>query len=159
VSWLDVTELWDVPLMVTRGYPSLTFVHSAAEMIREVDKPTFIYYFGDHDPSGVDISRKVEEGIREFAPDVDLTFTRVAVTPEQIESMNLPTRPTKRTDTRSRSFDGESVEVDAIPPSVLREIADSSIRAHVDIHQLRVLEAVEREERAQLLQIAEAASA
>ena len=46
------TAQWNVPLMVTRGYPSLSFLYSAAEMIAAKVCPTFIYYFGDYDPSG-----------------------------------------------------------------------------------------------------------
>ena len=46
------TATFDVPLMVTRGYPSLSFVAEAAEIIGEIDKPAYLYYFGDHDPSG-----------------------------------------------------------------------------------------------------------
>lgn len=38
----DVTAAWDVPLMPTRGYPSLSFLYSAAYNIRQIDKPTFI---------------------------------------------------------------------------------------------------------------------
>ena len=64
----DVTAEWDVPLMVTRGYPSLSYLHTAAEALGEESRPCFIYYFGDHDPSGVDISRKVEADLRTFAP-------------------------------------------------------------------------------------------
>ena len=64
----DVTSAWDVPLMVTRGYPSLSYLHSAAEALAAQDRPAFLFYFGDHDPSGLDITRAVEEGIREFAP-------------------------------------------------------------------------------------------
>lgn len=56
----EVTSEWDVPLMPTRGYPSLTFIHQAAEAIAVQAKPTFIYYLGDHDPSGVDIPRVIE---------------------------------------------------------------------------------------------------
>ncbi len=48
----DVTSEWDVPLMVTRGYPSLSFLYTAAEAIAEQEKPVYLYYFGDHDPSG-----------------------------------------------------------------------------------------------------------
>ena len=59
---VDVTDQWDVPLMVTRGYPSLSYLHSAASLIAEKHKPTYLYYFGDLDPSGVDITRAVEEG-------------------------------------------------------------------------------------------------
>ena len=75
----DVTSDWDVPLMVTRGYPSLSFLHSAGEQIADTDKPVYLYYFGDHDPSGADISRTVERELRQFAPDTDITFQRVAV--------------------------------------------------------------------------------
>ena len=52
-----VAQEWDVPLMVTRGYPSLSYLHSAAQTIRhmaeECDKRTVLYYFGDYDPSGL----------------------------------------------------------------------------------------------------------
>src|SRR5262249_28588791 len=119
----DVTEEWDVPLMVTRGYASLSFLHSAAETISSHSKPTYLYYFGDHDPSGLDITRAVEQGIRQFAPNADITFERVAVNPDQIEGMGLPTRPTKASDSRSKGFEGESVEVDAISPDDLRRLA------------------------------------
>jgi len=81
----EVTGLYDVPLMVTRGYPSLSYLNTAAEAIRYHCKPTFLYYFGDHDPSGVDISRATEDRLREFAPDADIHFERVAVTPEQVK--------------------------------------------------------------------------
>jgi hypothetical protein len=154
----EVTERWDVPLMVTRGYPSLSFVHEAADAIGELDKPIFLYYFGDHDPSGLDIPRSVEEGIREFAPWADLHFERVAVTPEQIVEWQLPTRPTKRTDTRSKGFIGESVEVDAIPPEELRRLVDDSIAQHIDAHQLHVLEVAEAEERGLLEKLADKGS-
>ena len=71
---VDVTQKWDVPLMVTRGFASLSYLHEAAETIRDQNKPTYLYYFGDHDPSGVDIPRQVERRLREFAPDSDITF-------------------------------------------------------------------------------------
>ena len=143
----DVTAEWDVPLMVTRGYPSLSYLHVAAETIADEDRPCFIYYFGDHDPSGVDIPRKVEADLRTFAPDADLSFERVAVTPEQIEEWKLPTRPTKKTDTRARHFEGESVEVDAIPPAQLRTICRGCVEQHIDVRALEQTQLVEQAER------------
>jgi len=143
----DVTAEWDVPLMVTRGYPSLTFLHSSAESMAE-HKPTYIYYFGDHDPSGIDIPRKVERDLRAFAPFAEIHFERVAVTEAQIAEYDLPTRPTKKTDSRSKSFEGESVEVDAIPPRDLRNLAYDCILKHIDhraLQQLRKVEAAERQ--------------
>lgn len=150
----QITGEFDVPLMVTRGYPSLSFVFEAAEAIANVDKETFIYYLGDHDPSGVDIPRNVEARLREFAPDADITFERLAVTPEQIEWYGLVTRPTKKTDTRSKSFDGESVEVDAIDPDDLRQLVRDAIEFHIDPDALAVTKAAEDSEREILERIA-----
>jgi hypothetical protein len=142
------TEHYDVPLMVTRGYSSLSYLYEAAEAIGAQAKPAFLYYFGDFDPSGLDITRSVERGIREFAPGADIYFERVAVTREQVETLNLPTRPTKKTDSRSKNFTGESVEVDAIPPTVLRGLVKECIEKHIDRRALartRRIEVAERE--------------
>jgi hypothetical protein len=141
----DVTREFDVPLMVTRGYPSLTFMHSAADKINEINKPTHIYYFGDHDPSGVDIPRKVRQTLEEF--DCEFEFECVAVTPDQISSMNLLTRPTKKSDSRSKGFEGESVEVDAIHPDDLRALVRDCITQHIDKRALMVTQEAERSER------------
>src|SRR5690606_17343755 len=99
----DVTAEWDVPLMVTRGYPSLSYLHGAGEAIAHGGIKTFIYYFGDRDPSGVDIARHVAEGLIEFSGDVPVYFTPVAVTAAQIDELDLPTRPTKKSDSRAKN--------------------------------------------------------
>lgn len=49
----EITEEYDVPLMVVRGFPSKDFVHGAAETIEATGKPAYLYYFGDQDPSGL----------------------------------------------------------------------------------------------------------
>jgi hypothetical protein len=90
-----ITDIYDVPLMVARGYASLSFLHSAAEHINRLDVPTYIYHLGDFDPSGVNAGEKIEETLRELAPRADICFERLAVTPEQIDVWRLPTRPTK----------------------------------------------------------------
>jgi hypothetical protein len=141
------TEPWDVPLMVTRGYPSLSFVHTAALSLREVEKPAFIYYFGDWDPSGKDISRNLETRLRQFAPNSDITFQRVAVNENQIAELALPTRPTKKTDSRSKTFAGDSVELDAIPPSTLRRMVEGCITEHINARALEIQKLAEDEER------------
>lgn len=138
----EETESWDVPLMVTRGYPSISYLYEAAEALAAQDKPAYLYYFGDYDPSGVDITRAVESGIREFAPDAEIYFNRIAVTQEEIELWDLPTRPTKKTDSRSKNFEGESVEVDAILPATLRALVSECITHHIDQDALERLEAV-----------------
>jgi hypothetical protein len=123
----DITAEYDVPLMVTKGYPSLSYLYSAAQTIADQEKPTYIYFFGDWDPSGKDISRATEAGLREFAPDAEIHFERVAVLEEQIRVWDLPTRPTKKSDSRSKNFDGDSVELDAIPAGTLRQLVQTCI--------------------------------
>jgi hypothetical protein len=160
---VEVTDEWDVPLMVTRGYPSMSFLYDAAEaIIGRADRRTVIYYFGDHDPSGRDIDRWVVQGIGEALDSLDggswdgdpaftfecfADFERVAFTPSQVTSWNLPTRPTKKSDSRSKSFKGDSVELDAIPPHELKGLAQQVIEQHVDQHQLQVLRTYEADER------------
>jgi hypothetical protein len=139
------TAAWDVPLMVTKGYPSVSYLHDAAETIIGHGKPTYIYYVGDWDPSGLDITRATEAGLWEYAPNAQIHFERIAVTKEQIITMGLPTRPTKKKDSRSKNFSGESVEVEAIDPNDLQRIVRSVITQHVDSRLLR--ETREQEER------------
>jgi hypothetical protein len=122
-----VTSLYDVPLMVARGYASLSFLHSAAEYISTLEVPAFIYHLGDFDPSGVNAGEKIEETLRELAPEAQIHFERLAVTPNQIEHWGLPTRPTKQTDSRAKNFGDISVELDAIPPDMLRKLVESAI--------------------------------
>jgi hypothetical protein len=150
----QVTEEWDVPLMVTRGYASLSFLHSAAATIAEKKKPAYIYYLGDHDPSGVDIPRVVERRLCEFAPGADIHFETIAVTPSQIIRWDLPSRPTKPTDTRSKNFPGRSVEVDAIPPGQLRSLVAFYVQLHIDAETRQRLLAVEEAERETLARVA-----
>jgi hypothetical protein len=153
---MEETEQWDVPLMVTRGYSSLSFLHSAGEAIDAMGKPAYLYYFGDSDPSGVDITRVVEKGIREFAPDAEIYFERVAVTERQIIELNLPTRPTKKTDSRSKKFKGESVEVDSIPSAILRQLARDRITRHIDPDVLERVQLAEEAERETMQRISDA---
>ncbi len=145
-----ITAHWDVPLAVLRGYCSESFAYSIAEDISADGRPAFCYGLGDHDPSGVDAWRDLQDKVTRFAPTADIVFTRIAVTEQQITAYRLPTRPTKRSDTRAAGFRGESVEVDALPPTVLRSIVERAITQHVDPDVLRLTEMVEAEERAGL---------
>lgn len=142
-----VTALYDVPLMVARGYASLSFLHSAAEYINVLGVPVYIYHFGDFDPSGVNAGEKIEETLKEMAPAADITFERVAVTLDQITAWNLPTRPTKITDSRAKNFGSVSVELDAIEPRDLRHLVEAVIQRHLPAEQFRVLKVAEESER------------
>jgi hypothetical protein len=142
-----VTSLYDVPLMVARGYASPSFLHTAAEYINGLDVPAYIYHLGDFDPSGVNAGEKIEETVRKLAPDADIYFERIAVTEEQLANWNLPTRPTKQSDTRSKDFGDISVELDAIEPNDLRALVQQTIEQHLPQEQFEVLKAAEESER------------
>jgi hypothetical protein len=141
-----ITSMYDVPLMVARGYASLSFLHSAAEYINELDIAVYIYHLGDFDPSGVNAGEKIEETLRELAPDAEIHFERIAVTPYQIDTLKLPARPTKTTDSRSKGFGDISVELDAIEPDLLRNLVRVYIEKHLP-EQLKVLQVAEESER------------
>ncbi len=142
-----VTSMYDVPLMVARGFASLSFLHEAAEAIKHMDRPTFIYHLGDYDPSGVEAANKIEQTLREFAPEAEIYFERLAVLPSQILEWDLPTRPTKLTDSRAKNFGDISVELDAIEPGQLRQIVEEVINRHIPQDELRVLKQAETSER------------
>ena len=133
-----VTERWDVPLMVTRGYPSLSFLYEAAQDIRALNKLVHLYYLGDYDPSGVDIPRQVAADLPRLAPGAQIHFSRLAVMRDQVRRWHLPTRRTKQSDSRAKRFLGDSVEVDAIPAQRLRQLVEKAVTRHVDRHQLAV---------------------
>jgi hypothetical protein len=142
-----ITDEYDVPLMVARGYASLSFLHSAAEYIASLEVPTYIYHLGDYDPSGVNAGEKIEQTLRELAPHAEIHFERIGVTPYQISEWRLPTRPTKQSDTRSKGFGDISVELDAIAPDTLRGLVKLCIEDHLPQDQLRILKIAEESER------------
>lgn len=144
---MPITSMYDVPLMVARGYASLSFLHSAAEHIAGLDVPTYIYHLGDFDPSGVNAGEKIEQTLKEMAPSAEIHFQRLAVTPTQISAWTLPTRPTKKSDSRAKGFGDVSVELDAIPPAHLRSLVEEAINLHLPQDQLRILQAAEQSER------------
>lgn len=151
----QVTDDYDVPLSIVRGYSSVTLAWKVAQSIKAAmkrRKQVYLYQLGDHDPSGVDAWRSFQKRVTEFVEETYLTegwvfFERLAVTPEQIVTMSLPTRPTKPKDSRAAGFSGGSVEVDAIPASTLRQLVRDAVEQHVDAEALRITRIAEASER------------
>lgn len=155
-----VVDEFGLDLYVTRGFASVTYLQEAAEDISLEERPVYVYLFTDYDPAGMNIADKVEQELWERAgDDASVHVERVAVTPEQIRTYNLPTRPTKRSRRKSPTYyeaaHGDvSVELDAMPPNVLREQVRYCIEAHMDdwrLNQMRMVEEQEREGLARLL--------
>jgi hypothetical protein len=144
------TEKWDVPLSVFHGFSSKGFLWENAEAIGAADKPAYLYFLRDHDPSGDKIFKSAVASLIRYAPrHAEIHVEQLAVTPEQIRALKLPTRPTKiKGNTHATNWKGgRSVEVDAIPPAELRRIINAAIERHVDKRALKVIQVAERSER------------
>jgi hypothetical protein len=158
----EAASVYDVPVIVSKGMPSLTQVYGSFSQIRRAHKAgrqSYVYQFGDHDPTGCMIPRKIEERLIEFCVRHGCrlpTVERVALTEEQIEEYSLPTRPTKREgNTHAEGFVGDSVELDALPSAALRDLVRECIQRHIADDQLEVLREAEASEREILEQLSE----
>ena len=150
----DAAGDYDVDVLVSKGMPSLTQLHSSACMIARAaraGKDAFIYQFGDHDPSGVLIPKTIDRRLSELCQKLGCDpplIERVALTKEQITRFNLPSRPTKREGNRhAHKFEGDSVELDALPATELRSMVREVIERHISERNLTVLRAAESSER------------
>lgn len=160
------TEKYHVRLCVNKGYTSSSAIYGAYERILEYfdnDKPVTILYIGDHDPSGLDMVRDIQErlyfmlqkGRREIEDPEDwLTIRHIALTTAQVREYNLPPNPTKMTDTRSEGYiavHGHTCwEVDALDPETLTAIIEENIE---DVIDMDTYEETVKEERAQAVKI------
>lgn len=158
----SVTKEYDVPLMPTGGYTSETFAHDAVSYLEGTGKTLIIYSLYDFDRSGRDAQNSLEEKVERFGRDlgVPVIFNALGLTVEQVEDMNLPTRPHKRNTAADKSWPYPfAAELDAIPPDSLREIVREAIEQHLPAHELEHLKEVERNEREILRQFVEGTAA
>lgn len=150
------TFAWDVPLFPIKGQTSASFAHAAAMEYRADPRPVVIYYVGDLDPAGVEIEQSLAKKLRDFSGRRDVQVTRLACTPEQVQTLQLVgTKPKKNTyfDATTgarRPWSGLAVEVEAIDAPVLRELVSNAITSHIDPDRYRALRVVEANERAGL---------
>ena len=154
----EATFRWNVGLMVSRGTSSATSLYEAGASARyaweEYDVSTHIFTLYDLDAAGERCHRTVVRGLREYAPDVPIEVERLAVTRQQVAEWNLPTRPPKASDPEAHKFQGEAVELDAIPPDKLIELVTDAIVGLIDADSWRREQVFERNEREILERIA-----
>lgn len=139
---LPVCQKWDVPFTANKGYSSSSAMYDAGRRIQsklEDDKDVIVIYLGDHDPSGIDMTRDIEDRLRQFSENGTgdmFAVQRIALNMDQIEEMNPPKNPAKITDSRAQSyikrFGRSSWELDAIDPKTLAGLVSSAIRRIVD---------------------------
>jgi len=130
------TEL-DVPYFACRGYTSQSEMWGAAQRLIEREKAgkkTTIIHLGDHDPSGIDMTRDIQERLEMFGSTA--VIHRIALVYDQIEQYNPPPNPAKTTDARYQSYadkyGDESWELDALEPSVIVSLIREAVEARID---------------------------
>jgi hypothetical protein len=130
---------YDVPLLAARGYPSASVLRKfGAEHVAESEQPIVVLHFGDHDPSGLDMTGDLVRRIKLFGEGGDFTVKRLALNRDQIDEHRPPPNPAKTTDARfaeyRRQHGTESWELDALAPAVLDRLARGAIESHIDEH-------------------------
>ena len=118
----------DTPYFSCRGYTSQSEMWSAAQRFIE---NRIIIHLGDHDPSGIDMTRDIQERLWLFGADVEVK--RVALTMNQIDTYNPPPNPAKLSDSRCgkyiEQYGDESWELDALEPQVITDLITNEVTA------------------------------
>jgi hypothetical protein len=122
----------DVPYFSCKGYSSASSMWGAAMRFKGYQregKTPVIFHFGDHDPSGIDMTRDILDRIEIFMGGVEVD--RLALNMEQVEMYNPPPNPTKITDSRAKNYieiyGHESWELDALDPDTLAGLVRNAI--------------------------------
>lgn len=131
---------YHVTLMVNKGYSSQSAMYESANRIMDRSEDAehvFIYYLGDHDPSGEDMVRDIRDRLNMFTFDrLSLHVKKIAITTEQVEEHNPPPNPTKLTDSRAQAYierhGHECWEVDALEPALLQRIIAEAFDEIID---------------------------
>jgi hypothetical protein len=128
----------DVPLLSCRGYTSQSEMWGASQRMLRYSRQSqaaIVFHFGDHDPSGKDMSRDITDRLELFT-DGQLKLERLALNMDQVKKYKPPPNPAKVTDSRATGYIAEfgrqSWELDALEPKVLEELVRLAIGGIVD---------------------------
>lgn len=147
-----------VSLFPSGGFSSLTLAYSSAMGINEAtndgEKAAHVIYIGDYDPAGVLIDLSIEKELRQHLHSaIDLSFHRIAITEEQIEQYDLPTKPRKEGDKRSQHVKA-TVEAEAMPAKTMRKLLRDTVEAFLPEGALEAARVAEQSEQAGLRALA-----
>lgn len=131
---------YTVPVVVCRGFSSVSFLNDFRERLDyQKAKVPVMLYFGDFDPSGVEMLEAMKITLREELGVEDLVFKRIALMRDDIFTYSLPHNPfaLKKTDTRARKHIAQygelAVELDALRPDILEGKIKAAIEGELDI--------------------------
>lgn len=132
-----VTDQFMIRLMVNKGYSSASAMHDAYLRFKKARKPVKILYFGDHDPSGKDMVRDIEDRMLKFGLK-RFEVVNPALSYEQVQQYDLPENPVKFSDPRANDYVAQygehSWELDALDPVILNEISRREVVKYIDVN-------------------------
>ena len=138
-----------------RGYVSQSELHAAAQRHQSYEdegQQVTVIHLGDHDPSGIDMTRDVQHRLQLFC--AATTVERIALNWEQIDQYNPPPNPAKLTDSRAQGyieeFGGSSWELDALDPDTLDGLIREAIERHMDREKFEARKRLQAAGRTQL---------
>lgn len=152
---------WRVPYLACRGYASSSVLYESGRRFRRMarqGKECHIIHLGDHDPSGLDMSR-----VNDLWPNTyggPVTLHRVALNMDQIREHEPPPNPAKETDSRWTNYVADngttdSWELDALSPKVIDGIIEDAVKGLVDEEKFAAALAKERANEALLRSVAD----
>jgi hypothetical protein len=129
---------YQVPCFSCRGYVSQSEMHNSAAsrfiFNQNEGKKNILLHLGDHDPSGIDMTRDIKDRLKMFG--VKIKVKRIALNMNQIRKYDPPPSPAKITDSRYEKylseFGNDSWELDALEPSVIDKLIKNNIKKYID---------------------------
>lgn len=128
----------DIPFISNKGYSSSSTMYEIGLELHsrmEDGQDTHVIYLGDHDPSGIDMTRDIEDRLNMFSDayyfNKEVEVHRVALNYDQVLRYEPPNNPAKLTDTRAkeyiRKFGYSSWELDALDPALLADLVKKEV--------------------------------
>jgi hypothetical protein len=151
----------DVSYFSCRGYTSQSEMWVAAQRLKRFahdhEQTPVIIHLGDHDPSGIDMSRDIADRLNLFMGGMEVN--RIALNMDQVRKYNPPPNPAKTTDARAASYiklyGHESWELDALDPKVLSKLITKTVLSYRDEALWEAAEERESEHRQRLEEVAD----
>lgn len=146
----------DVGYFSCRGYVSQSAMWAAANRFR-CENDCVLLYLGDHDPSGLDMTRDIQFRLNMFGAEVEVK--RIALNMEQVEEYQPPPNPAKTTDSRYEryidEYGDESWELDALDPRVITELIEKHVKEHTNKKKRYALIVKQESDREKLQEISD----
>ena len=148
----------DVGYFSCRGYVSQSAMWRAAgRFIEESSQECVLLHLGDHDPSGIDMTRDIQDRLDIFG--VEVKVKRIALNMGQVEEYQPPPNPAKTTDSRYEryieEYSEESWELDALDPRVITELIEKQVKEHTDEDARNMLIEKQENDRKKLQEISD----